>query len=780
MTIELGADFWDAINANCREKVVEHKSAGNSAIDRELKLVGATDLYFWWAVYTDFRVSQPSGGGIPWNLPFIAEGDVVEFVKELSGTEPVQVHVPPEYLSAIGEGSAVPARYFTLNIGVPRRTGNHDASLGEQLDIETLKSTLRMVFSSPSIVRIQLGFPRGEFENEQTEDEKDKARAKENAADGAINSNVPKIKWSEVEPETIKRGEARVVVGVIDDGASFAHGSLRGEAINTTRVAILWSQSRELSGLNRTYWRLPLLAKRKGSGSTSGWYGAMMRAGQMNDAMKNAAGNGEVNEVACYASLFDASKKHRAMETRFRHGPAVLTTFAGAISASKVIPSQPDDLRVGVNNVVTDDCSGAPIVLVDLPYEHVAISSGRWMPIAALDGLRFILSEARVLYQTQDKKPVPVVVNISSGSTAGSHDGTSMFESALAELLKADPNLAVTIAAGNSRLSRVHSEVEIAAGASASLTFRVPPAKKFETYVEFWPERLMFSSDQGLPDASNLSFSVVAPDGRKIGPLVAGGNGAILTDAKGRTIAGMNYSENVVQACQRPMALLVIAATAPHPEHNHAPFGNWTVQCENKSNYVIRLRSWIERDEIVFGVLRPQSAHFTDPDSGRQPFNDWDEDRKYLVSRYDTTSNLARARRAFSVAASTGGRISGFVSPYSGGGSESGEWCPKLIARADRSPAQPGIPVFGAYGSVRHHMSGTSIAAPLAARWIANYMAAGHDRYAVQILADCSVPREHPHLVDSTTGKKRVASGEGKWFVDPNDPSVELCLGKPR
>ena len=82
----------------------------------------------------------------------------------------------------------------------------------------------------------------------------------------------------------------------------------------------------------------------------------------------------------------------------------------------------------------------------------------------------------------------------------------------------------------------------------------------------------------------------------------------------------------------------------------------------------------------------------------------------YSVSRYDSKSSLANAQGAFAVAAGVGGRESGYVSPYSGGGSETSEVArPHFIARADRNAAQPGIPVFGTYASARYHMNGTSV-----------------------------------------------------------------------
>ena len=79
------------------------------------------------------------------------------------------------------------------------------------------------------------------------------------------------------------------------------------------------------------------------------------------------------------------------------------------------------------------------------------------LPIHVLDGLRYILDRATSL---APPRGVPVVVNLSFGHIAGPHDGSSMLERAIHELIEAyrrAARLEVVVAAGNSLLSRCHA-----------------------------------------------------------------------------------------------------------------------------------------------------------------------------------------------------------------------------------------------------------------------------------------------------------------------------------
>ena len=743
----LSEDAWSAIEAMTH---TPRDYSGSSTRPR------AIDLYCWWADIVGFRTAIPSQGSFPTTVSFITEGDIKGFADWAKAHSDYGIEIPGSYLNA-ATVTVKPARFFTFILRIlpkvaTRMSGGeleHPVPTGE-VDQTGLAEALREILACAHLHRVQLGYPLGEYQVDQADPDDSKFHCDE---------------WLPLSEKPSKA----VVLGVIDDGAAFAHASVRKAGIEKSRVDMVWYQSRRVKLLTRKFWQHPVIR----------WYGAQMGRDQMASAVEDSKTDGGINELRCYASLRKKTEYRRSLRSRESHGAAVLSAFAGSLNAANVISTSADAQQLSRPRELDDAASIAPIVLVDLPYEVTAISSGRWMPGSALDGVRFIIEQARGRYRGVHSEDVPVVINISSGSSGGPHDGHSMFESALTELLEADCRLAVTLAAGNSRLANSHTDVAVRRGESVEIVVRVPPDKGHETYIEFWPAWAMDGGRSDQLISSAVSFCVTTPDGRRSKVLNAGTGEAVFTN-EGSPIAGIKFAKNAAQSLNRPMALLIVAPTLQHEWRPVAPSGNWVITCRNSSDQDVRVRAWIERDEVVFGIRKPQLAHFVHSGEGKDQINNWMDNTGYSMSRYDTKSSLANAQGAFAVAAGVGGRETGFVSPYSGAGSETSELArPHFIARADRNPAQLGIPVFGTYGSARHHMNGTSIAAPLAARWIANYMACGNDRPHIDSLAQFSSPRVHPHLRHPETGAKEIAAGEGRWFVDPTESSTLLCLGKP-
>ena len=751
----LGKDFWQRLESTVQPACEAVTCSNASYAKAGLR---AIDLYCWWSGLVGFRTAVPSQGGFPATMAFIAEGNVEAF-RAWVAERGLIVKVPSAYRSVARPIST----FFTFTVDTPLKAqpqlsgGDIERPvLPADVDENALEKVLELILECKALVRVQLGFPLGKFEVDNTE-----------VDNGTFADR-------EVFPERNARVKERVVIGVIDDGAAFAHASLRAAGSdNETRVAIVWNQSRRNGLLNPAHWQ-------SFEGSKDAWYGAAMGKPQLSKAMRDSVRNDEVDELKCYADLRKGTESRRSLRSRESHGAAVVSMFAGSLDAGNGIAKRPDDAYNLRSKTLDDPASRAPVILVDLPYELTTISSGRWMPVSALDGVRFILDQARTRYMDANDADVPVVINISSGSSAGAHDGSSMFESALKELLEQDNRLAVTLAAGNSRLANAHSEIVIAPHQDGEIVVRVPPDKRSETYAEFWPEWIVEDGVMSSDDYFQISISVTPP-GQQESTILSPGKGEwVLVNRQQKPIAGLKFAANAVQSVNRPMALLVVGYTLVHEWRPTAPYGNWVVKCHNGSGKRLRIRAWIERDEVVFGVRQPQSAHFVHTGEGKPQVDNWMDQTGYSVSRYDTTSNLANARGAFAVAAGVGGRDSGYVSPYSGGGMEGGNARrPTFIARADRNAAQPGIPTFGTYRSARRHMNGTSIAAPQVARWLANYVAEGGDQSNICVLGASSHPREHPHIRDPQTGQRQVAAGEARWFVDATEQSNELCLGKP-
>lgn len=704
------------------------------------------DLYWWWHDLTTFRVFQPAGGAYPHVMQFIAEGNVAKFCQ--CKDEIGAITVPSEYLRDLPQNAGL-ARYFTFNVDVPRLRPSFFAGVEGDPDSDALRRIVEKLITCKHLTRLQLGFPRGEDSPDSRKNDNDVS---------------PTAAAQSRSPVVVKNAD--VVIGVIDNGAAFAHAAFRNAGGLGSRFEIIWNQTRQLSYLNfdEHTWTL----------SGAGWYGAVIDSTKIDRIMKRCARDDEIDELGCYGSLVSQKGSERAIRSRESHGASVAAAVAGSLDAANVIPTGADDCQQMRSPELADAAAKAPIIFVDMPNEQIEISSGRWMPVTVLDGVRFIVAEARKRFKPRDsQKRVPVVINISSGSSAGSHDGNSMIESALTEILNSDPLIAITVSAGNSRLTQSHFETILSPKASEDIYVRVPPAKRFETYVELWPAWQTADGKTALVSPDNLKIAIKSPAEETFRNVVVGGEEVVFLDGEGNVIAGIRFAKNAVQSRNRAMALLVISATSPHEIRPSAPYGNWVIRCTNNAGAPLKIQAWIERDEIVFGLRQPQQARFIDADYTPPQANNWIEDTKNSVSRYSTLSNLASASHAFAVAAGVGGEKTGFVSPYSGGGSGRSELdgSPLLMARADRSPAQPGMPAWGNYRSARRHMNGTSIAAPQAARWIANAFARGNDRHSVEVMAQFSQPRTHPHL-------NAVAAGEGRLFIEASDFLPLGCNGE--
>ena len=145
----------------------------------------------------------------------------------------------------------------------------------------------------------------------------------------------------------------------------------------------------------------------------------------------------------------------------------------------------------------------------------------------------------------------------------------------------------------------------------------------------------------------------------------------------------------------------------------------WTLTSTNRGPRSLRLEAWVDRD-VTPGRARHSQAARLLPADGASAHTGGLNDR-------NTFSNVGTGAEVFRVGALTAaldaqGQQS--VSPYSASaGSRAGG--PEFSALADQSPQHPGIRVSGSQGGMVVRMNGTSMAAPQAARWLANQMGDG-------------------------------------------------------
>lgn len=707
------------------------------------------DPYLRWAQLSGWLRLRPQGRW-PAQLSFIVErsSDHADWqaLRAALASPPLRASIPQAYDQPLPNGQV--ARFATLRL--PARTDE------PQTDIDARIAHLSRL---AGIARLQLGYPRG-------------------AAEPHASAEPPD------DSDAASTAQADVVIGVIDDGCPFGHPALLDPRSQQPRIASLWQQST----------RNPVVspwAPAPGFG-----YGRVLDATAMSALLHEATRLGRVEERLLYELAFstddDAAsapavaarwrKPSRALLSRASHGASVLGLAAAP--ARPAYGLQDDETRshrpyVAPEAGEPEPAACCPLICVDLPREQVEISSGRWMPINALDGIRFIAGQARGRFHGPHQGwPVPVVINLSSGALAGAHVGEAMLERAMDELLAADERLAITLAAGNSRTADAHAGWTVAPGGSAGVGVFVPPCQPFDTCVELW---LPHGADlrtlriQVRPPA-NTAARPEAPvlevgGARGIGQAVLSNPGpeTLSSGSEGCQAALLLYP-TVVQALGRTMALLAISGTTVTSRRRQpAPTGPWTITVLNDGRSPCAVQAWIERDEVVFGQRREQIARFF---SLSPAGIDAADERPHAVpvQMANTLSNIASGRLPLPVGAyrgrarrtpTRGGEWpAGAVASYSGQPSDPPDGAPRtylpFAAVADAGKSHPGIRAIGNHGDTLRRMNGTSAAAPQAARYLANAMARGATRQAVLSALPAEPEARGPGGPDPADGRLRL------------------------
>lgn len=460
-------------------------------------------------------------------------------------------------------------------------------------------------------------------------------------------------------------------LGVIDDGFPFAHPNLLlldGRPIAVPRIIRLWDQG----GHAGQHW------------TTSGVpFGAALPFSAMRRLI-NRLDERSVYRAAGY-------KQHMPAPP---HGCGVTHLFAGAHV------SLPDRSRLDFSSTAP-----WPILAVQLPKTALADTAGAWLGFYALHALRYIVKEASRL-ANRCGRPWHAIVNLSYGSTAGPHDGTSMFEQAIDELVGSlkplHARLDVVLAAGNAKALSLHARRTIAAGRSGEFRCSIPPDNPRESYVEFW---LPAKDDQGnVVTPSSFRISLRAPGG-SVTDVDAGSAVLIRNQGDTRACGGVVFAHRVAQGTDGTMVLLMLRPTVADYA-DRAPHGLWTVTVQHRHARSLTVHARVERNDMVGRRRRPQQARFViDP---LEPGH---------VTGDESLSHCAHGRNV--VVAGAVRHCDSRVTSYSSSGWAATGRRPDWFAPGDFSPGLPGVTIPGWHAGEWTRMSGTSIAAPWVARWLA-------------------------------------------------------------
>ena len=474
-------------------------------------------------------------------------------------------------------------------------------------------------------------------------------------------------------------------IAVIDFGCPFLNTAFAGGTTNTTRVAALWDQG---SGV-------------PADGTATPWHDATWRMGYGRELSNDTMNALLRNLRAGMPVVMDEAEVYRRVDYLIDYDDERRRIW-GATHGSHVL-----DVAGGGVDPLTDKAdayaSVADLIFVQLPSLTGADSAGGSLSAQVLDGVRYVLDVC--------EGDARIVINLSYGSFAGPHDGTSLIEQALDELLAArKQNVALVLGAGNARQADCHQRRSVRKNRSALLRLDLPPGDFTDTFVEVWFDNAPALNLQKYIHL--LRARVRSGEGDWSPPVALGGQVELLEVGDNRP-AGLLRFDNTVPNGGKPLLLLALAPTA-RPADDDGPLactGPWEIelflQPDSKQpaaldGVELHFDAWVERDDPGWLGVGVQ-PRFTDPH-----FGDADE----------TLSSLATGRHTIAV----GGfrRDDGMSAAYSSTGTRMGP--PLVYAACEDNAQQPNVRAAGVRSTDSLRMNGTSVAAPVFARRLYNWM----------------------------------------------------------
>jgi hypothetical protein len=332
---------------------------------------------------------------------------------------------------------------------------------------------------------------------------------------------------------------------------------------------------------------------------------------------------------------------------------------------------------------------------------------------------------------------------------AGPHNGTSILEAAIDELIQlregnAKSALRVVLPAGNSRLSRCHAQFELAgAGKEQPLSWRIMPDDPTPSFAEIW-----------LPDTNpECEVIVTTPTGATTPQPIQEGEEWVWKDG-GDILCKVLYLTTAAPGRSRNMIFVAVAPTVTLDSiRKVAPFGTWEVKVRKKKAGAAVIDAWVQRDDTPYGYPRRGRQSRFDDSERNYPY--WDDAGREVetdspasyIKRDGTLNAIGTGCKSTLVGSFR--RIDWNPAKYSASGPAIAPSRglpvndgPDAMAVSDDSHAHKGILASGTRSSSTVPMNGTSVAAPQITRWIAEQMAASNinDRGAVAKFAQQGLP----------------------------------------
>jgi hypothetical protein len=511
-----------------------------------------------------------------------------------------------------------------------------------------------------------------------------------------------------------ERKPAIVVTAVIDDGVAFAHRNFR-DRNGKSRIDFCWLQS----------------AKTDGSGRVL--FGRELSGGEI-DGLLSVAQDDEEQVYASIPMSTGDARYGTVMRRSASHGTHVLDIAAGH-RHGQVTSSLPTSESEGLDRI--------RIIAVQLPPSAIADTAGFGKDAYFLSAFHYVLDRADAVFESRGIPAAEqwLTVNFSYGATGGPNDGTGRMESAIHELVMQRRALGkptqVIMPAGNTFSSALYGEIwpsmmeeqlldgqKLDEPGQFTIPWRLQPNSRAASHIELW-----FPAN---PSGSELE--ITAP-GERI-------SWSLKLDAA-RTIELTDRDQRLGQASlsefspNKWLAVVSLVPTEPNDETKPAaPGGLWRIRFRqpesNRFENPVRCR--IQRSESPFGFATgARQSYFDDPRDERFSETGALASKDTLgafVRRFGSLNGMAISdletiwivggtyadslKPTDTSAAGPASRNAGQPYPYV-----------DLSAPSDDSWALRGRLAAGTLSGVAARLSGTSVAAPFAARALALAALAG-------------------------------------------------------
>ncbi|WP_372623945.1 S8 family serine peptidase [Falsiroseomonas sp.] len=402
------------------------------------------------------------------------------------------------------------------------------------------RSCLRTLEKSPAIRFIELARPWSH----------DLAGAIPFAQIDTLHSGVPGIDGS------------NVIVGVIDSCIDIHHRAFR-DAAGTTRLLWLWDQN--------------LTPAAGESGPPSGLTMPGFPPGSLSYGV-------EYNGAAIDAELAAFAVPGTPAYGTVRHAPPA------PVPGSTPIFNHHGSLVTGCAAGNGGDggspgaAPGSRIIFVSpKPYESGILANAD--SAAILDGCAYIFARA-------EQAGLPCVVNISMGDNQGPHDGTTLGEQMLDELL-ATPGRALVVSAGNYTGRAAHATGSVTQGATAALKLRYAASSPHSDAAEIWYDG---------HDRFTVTLTTPAPAGTVIGP-VASGFAAGPVQLGGGVEVSLDSRLNDPRNGDNCISIIIVV-----PPGGSVPAGDWTIALTGTSVVNGAFHAWVDRNNIGNAAWQPPFA----------------------------------------------------------------------------------------------------------------------------------------------------------------------------